>query len=134
MMLKENQMQGDRVTLRVQYGNGAAARPKSAPGKRTTAKAAEAEDDEVAEKNRMQFVELLLKTREIASGSTYEDAVGILKDSAEWKLLDDKTRRECFEIFVEYLDKPHKKKKKDKEDKKGKKGKDDDEADADGAK
>merc|ERR1712151_1089870 len=119
------------ITLRIQYSggmNGAAARPKSAPGQRTAAKADEAEDDEVAEKNRMQFVELLLKTREIASRSTYEDAVGILKDTAEWKLLDDKTRRECFEIFVEYLDKPHKKKKKDKEDKKGKKGKDDEEA------
>merc|ERR1719401_3134245 len=72
----------------------------------------------------MQFVELLLKTREIASGSTYEDAVGILKDSAEWKLLDDKTRRECFEIFVEYLDKPHKKKKDKDEKKSKKKGKD----------
>merc|ERR1712060_411195 len=95
----------------------------------------EPEDDEAQEKNRMQFVELLLKTREIASGSTYEDAVGILKDSAEWKLLDDKTRRECFEIFVEYLDKPHKKKK-DKEEKKSKKkGKDDDDppAAADGS-
>merc|ERR1712083_80017 len=131
MLLKENQSDSDRITLRIQYSgglNGAAARPKSAPGKRTAAKADEAEDDEVAEKNRMQFVELLLKTREIASGSTYEDAVGILKDTAEWKLLDEKTRRECFEIFVEYLDKPRKKKKKDKEDKKGKKGKDDEEA------
>merc|ERR1712217_796734 len=130
MMLKDTQTSSDRIMLKVQYGegstNGASARPKSAPGKRTSAKDAAPEDDEVAEKNRMQFVELLLKTREIASGSTYEDAVGILKDSAEWKLLDDKTRRECFEIFVEYLDKPHKKKK-DKEDEKDNKdkGKDD---------
>merc|ERR1712217_862481 len=138
MMLKDTQTSSDRIMLKVQYGegstNGASARPKSAPGKRTSAKDAEPEDDEVAEKNRMQFVELLLKTREIASGSTYEDAVGILKDTEEWKLLDEKTRRECFEIFVDYLDKPHKKKKKDKEDKKSKKGKDDEEAAADGAK
>merc|ERR1719291_1517968 len=130
-MLKDTQTASDRITLKLQYGaNGASARPKSAPGKRTSAKDAEPEDDEVAEKNRMQFVELLLKTREIASGSTYEDAVGILKDSAEWKLLDDKTRRECFEIFVEYLDKPHKKKKDKDEKKSKKKGKDEEEAPA----
>merc|ERR1711941_264772 len=104
--------------LQIKYGAAgpgaviaASAKPKAPPAARTNsdppaAKANGMQDqdddgDEVAEKNRMQFVELLLKTREIGSGTTYEDAVGILKDSAEWKLLDDKTRRECFEIFVE---------------------------------
>merc|ERR1712039_624366 len=133
MMLKDTQTASDRITLKIQYGegstNGASARPKSAPGKRTSAKDAEPEDDEVAEKNRMQFVELLLKTREIASGSTYEDAIDILKHKEEWNLLDEQTRRECFEIFVEYLDKPHKKDKKhDKKKKEKHKTKDEDEA------
>merc|ERR1711920_958979 len=117
------------------------ARPKSAPTKshRTSssppaAKAAKGKDagdepDGDAEKNRMQFVELLLKTREIASGSTYEDAIDILKHKEEWNLLDEQTRRECFEIFVEYLDKSHEKDKKHDKKKKDKhKAKDEDEA------
>merc|ERR1712039_769242 len=122
MMLKDTQTSSDRIVLKVQYGegstNGASARPKSAPGKRTTAKDAEPDGDEVAEKNRMQFVELLLKTREIASGTSYDEAMRLLKDQSAWRVLDDQTRRECFEIFVEHLGSSSKKEKKDKSKKK----------------
>merc|ERR1712183_500515 len=65
-------------------------------------------------KNRMQFVELLLKTREISSGTTYEEAMRLLDKQSAWRVVDEQTRRECFEIFVDHLGSNKKDKKKDK--------------------
>jgi len=81
-------------------------------------------DDEDGEKTRTQFVDLLMKAKEISAGTTYEDAEGLLSKRAAWKAVDEQTRRECFEIFVDHLatHTGKKKKKKDKA-KKGKKRK-----------
>lgn len=59
--------------------------------------------DEDMEKRRMRFVELLLKTREVSASTTYEEARKLLCSSADWHAVDEPTRKECFEIFVEHL-------------------------------
>merc|ERR1712083_1164237 len=84
-----------------------------------------------AEKNRMQFVELLLKTREISSGTNYEAAMKLLQGQPAWRAVDEQTRRECFEIFVDHLGSNHKKeKKKDKGKNKKEKNRHKDDEDA----
>merc|ERR1719462_169095 len=80
----------------------------------------------------MKFVELLLKTKEVSAGTTYEDARKLLGSSPDWHAVDEATRKECFDIFVEHLcshenkKKKDKKKGKDKEKGKKSKGKEDD--------
>merc|ERR1712031_29935 len=56
-----------------------------------------------AKKNRKRFVELLQKTREVTASSTFEQASKLLRDSPAWDAVDDQTRRQCFEIFVDQL-------------------------------
>merc|ERR1712060_485494 len=92
MMLKDTETSSDRTWLQIKYGAtgpaavvAASAKPKAPPAARTNsdppaAKTNGTQDqdddgDEVAEKNRMQFVELLLKTREIASDTSYDEAM-----------------------------------------------------------
>mmetsp|Transcript_51093 Transcript_51093/g.91755 ORF Transcript_51093/g.91755 Transcript_51093/m.91755 type:complete len:290 (+) Transcript_51093:51-920(+) len=86
------------------------------------------DDEDDNEKSRMQFVDLLMKTRDISAGTTYEDAEEILSKKPQWKAVDEQTRKECFEIFVEHLGSAgSKKKKKDKKSKKRKKEEEEDE-------
>mmetsp|Transcript_67255 Transcript_67255/g.132468 ORF Transcript_67255/g.132468 Transcript_67255/m.132468 type:complete len:250 (+) Transcript_67255:248-997(+) len=91
--------------------------------------AQEAVSEEDAEKARTKFVELLLNTREISAGTTYEEAKKLLASSDGWHAVDEGTRKECFDIFVEHLGshqsskKKDKKKKKEKGKEKSKKGK-----------
>eukprot|EP00913_Durusdinium_trenchii_P019218 g18060.t1 len=68
-------------------------------------KAKEAEEDaeKVAKKNRKKFVELLQKTREVTAKTSYEKASKLLGTSAAWEAMDDATRRQCYEIFVDQL-------------------------------
>lgn len=78
----------------------------------------EAQQDEDVEKTRMRFVELLLKTREVNASTTYAQAEKMLSSSPDWHAVDDATRKECFDIFVEHLGSHSQKK--DKKDKKNK--------------
>jgi len=65
------------------------------------------EQDENAEKNakknRKRFVELLQRTREVTASTTYDMAVKLLGSSSAWEAVDDQTRRQCFDIFVDQL-------------------------------
>jgi len=56
-----------------------------------------------AKKNRKRFVELLQKTREVTGRTTYEDAEKLLGAGAAWDAVDEGTRRQCFDIFVDQL-------------------------------
>merc|ERR1712014_332470 len=80
--------------------------------------AADAAGEQDVEQCRMRFVELLLKTREVSAGTTYEEAKKLLSASSDWHAVDESTRKECFEIFVEHLGSHQSQKKKEK--KKGK--------------
>merc|ERR1712157_566984 len=87
--------------LRVRYGaasteaNGRvslpAARATSPHPPATHADSGAPEAD--SEKNRMQFVELLLKTREVSAGTTYEEARKLLVSSPAWHAVNEKTRK-----------------------------------------
>merc|ERR1712129_596444 len=65
------------------------------------------EQDENAEKNakknRKRFVELLQRTREVTASTTYDMAVKLLGSSPAWDAVDEQTRRQCFDIFVDQL-------------------------------
>merc|ERR1712087_797104 len=65
------------------------------------------EQDENAEKNakknRKRFVELLQRTREVTASTTYDMAVKLLGSSMAWEAVDEQTRRQCFDIFVDQL-------------------------------
>jgi pre-mRNA-processing factor 40 len=64
----------------------------------------QAEDEEKnAKKSRKRFVELLQKTREVTAKTSYESAAKILGSNAAWEAVDDATRRQCFDIFVDQL-------------------------------
>merc|ERR1712178_530101 len=56
-----------------------------------------------AKKNRKRFVELLQKTREVTASTTYEQASKLLGSSSAWEAVDEHTRRQCFDIFVDQL-------------------------------
>jgi len=83
------------------------------------------DDDEDGEKDdgetREAFVDLLVKTKSISVGTSYEEAEQLLCKKSAWKAVDAQTRKECFEIFVDHLDGAGNKKKKKKD--KGKKNK-----------
>lgn len=67
---------------------------------------AKEQDEDVeknAKKNRKRFVELLQKTREVTAHTTYEDAEKLLSVSPAWDAVDEFTRRQCFDIFVDQL-------------------------------
>jgi len=67
---------------------------------------AKEQDEDVeknAKKNRKRFVELLQKTREVTAHTTYEDAEKVLSVSPAWDAVDESTRRQCFDIFVDQL-------------------------------
>jgi len=135
MLLKVSQSVEDRAWLRVDFDGAdeTEAVPQAAP----TASPAAAGGEADVEQCRMKFVELLLKTREVSAGTTYEEARKVLADSTDWHAVDETTRKECFEIFVEHLGSHGQKKKekkkgkeKDKEKSKKKKHDEDDEAPA----
>merc|ERR1712060_377031 len=56
-----------------------------------------------AKKSRKRFVELLQKTREVTDKTTYEQAAKLLGKSSAWESVDDATRKQCFDIFVDQL-------------------------------
>lgn len=58
---------------------------------------------QVAKRNRKKFVELLQKSREVTAKTSYEKAAKLLGSSPAWEAMDDATRRQCFEIFVDQL-------------------------------
>eukprot|EP00438_Fugacium_kawagutii_P000029 Skav208215 [mRNA] locus=scaffold3686:16063:20211:- [translate_table: standard] len=57
----------------------------------------------VAKRNRKKFVELLQKSREVTAKTSYEKAAKLLGSSPAWEAMDDATRRQCFDIFVDQL-------------------------------
>lgn len=67
------------------------------------AREAEEDADKNAKKNRKKFVELLQKSREVTAKTTYEKAGKLLGADAAWKAVDETTRRQCFDIFVDQL-------------------------------
>ncbi|CAE7556512.1 PRP40A [Symbiodinium pilosum] len=67
------------------------------------AKEVEEDADKVAKKNRKKFVELLQKSREITAKTSYEKAGKLLGSSPAWEAMEDATRRQCFDIFVDQL-------------------------------
>jgi len=110
-MLKENQTENDRAWLKVTLTDGAEAKPAATEGSE-----GDQDQDEVAEKKRMAFVDLLLKSKEVSAGTKYEQAMQLLGTSPAWTAVEEQTRKECFDIFVEHLGshQSHKEKKKDK--------------------
>lgn len=151
--LKTNQTPEDRAWLKLSFDDpDMGALPTAdrhadgdagggpAPGVRKKAENGEKEDKEDDEENekddgeedgekddgeaREAFVDLLVKTKAISVGTSYEDAERMLCKKAAWKAVDAQTRKECFEIFVDHLDDVgHKKKKKKDKAKKNKKKK-----------
>jgi len=135
MLLKVSQAASDRGWLRVEFegsskaGDADARRAAVAsapvpqaqavatPAGGANGRGADAAGDDV-EGCRMRFVELLLKTREVSAGTTYEEAKKLLSTSPDWHAVDESTRKECFDIFVEHLGSHQSQKKKEK--KKGK--------------
>merc|ERR1711879_877825 len=81
MMLKENAPPSERGVFIVQYLKGGAADAETPQPPAAT----EEDGDADAEKKRMQFVELLLKTREVNAGTKYEEAKALLGTNAAWK-------------------------------------------------
>lgn len=69
----------------------------------TKAKEQDEDVEKNAKKSRKRFVELLQKTREVTAHTSYEDAESLLGTSAAWEGVDEQTRRQCFEIFVDQL-------------------------------
>mmetsp|Transcript_57049 Transcript_57049/g.137918 ORF Transcript_57049/g.137918 Transcript_57049/m.137918 type:complete len:573 (+) Transcript_57049:92-1810(+) len=69
----------------------------------TKAKEQDEDVEKNAKKNRKKFVELLQKTREVTASTTYDMAVKILGSSPAWEAVDEQTRRQCFDIFVDQL-------------------------------
>eukprot|EP00929_Paragymnodinium_shiwhaense_P080520 TRINITY_DN41_c0_g1_i1.p1 TRINITY_DN41_c0_g1~~TRINITY_DN41_c0_g1_i1.p1 ORF type:complete len:572 (-),score=259.02 TRINITY_DN41_c0_g1_i1:132-1847(-) len=67
------------------------------------AKEQEEEAEKNAKKNRKKFVELLQKTRDITAKTTFEEATKLLSGSSSWDCVDDQTRKQCFDIFVDQL-------------------------------
>lgn len=65
--------------------------------------AAVADAEKAAKKNRKNFVELLQKTREVTAATTYDMAEILLCSNSAWNAVDDRTRRQCFDIFVDQL-------------------------------
>lgn len=140
MLLKVSQSSNDRGWLRVDFDGPAKAgdtvpaelsisrRGATAPaqgqqagppgGSSNGRGASDGAGEADVEQCRMRFVELLLKTREVSAGTTYEDAKKLLSSSSDWHAVDESTRKECFEIFVEHLGSHQSQKKKEK--KKGK--------------
>lgn len=74
-------------------------------------------DEGDVEKRRLRFVELLLKTREVSAGTSYEEAKRLLCTSPDWHAVDETMRKECFEIFVEHLGSHQSQKRKEKRSK-----------------
>jgi len=69
------------------------------------AKAKEQDEDmeKSAKKNRKRFVELLQKTREVTASTTYDMAEKLLGSVSAWDAVDETTRKQCFNIFVDQL-------------------------------
>jgi len=160
MLLKVSQQASDRAWLKVEYLTDAEAAANSVPAPAADGKshksrkaaaavqvareengsdasnngehAGNGNSGEDTEKSRMRFVELLLKTKEVSAGTSYEEAKKLLGSSTDWHAVEENTRKECFDIFVEHLGshtgskKKDKKKGKDKEKDKSKKSKRDD--------
>lgn len=133
MLLKVSQAASDRGWLRVEFEGKAGdadtsrrAAVASVPAPQVAAasagaangRGADAGGEADVEQCRMRFVELLLKTREVSAGTTYEEAKVLLSSSSDWHAVDESTRKECFDIFVEHLGSHQSQKKKEK--KKGK--------------
>mmetsp|Transcript_77174 Transcript_77174/g.213954 ORF Transcript_77174/g.213954 Transcript_77174/m.213954 type:complete len:259 (+) Transcript_77174:1-777(+) len=112
MLLKVTQDPNDRAWLKVDIEGTTMESADEPAGK------GNGQSEEDIEKARMRFVELLLQTREVSAGTTYEEAKKLLGSSADWHAVDESTRKECFDIFVEHLRTHQSAKKKDK--KKGK--------------
>lgn len=142
MMLKAPSTPADRAWLKVDFQDSPAGDAEKRPpaGRRKEAAAADSDEpappgaaandgsaseqeEKDAEKNRMKFVDLLLKTREVSAGTTYDEARRLLSNNDAWHAVDEATRRECFEIFVEHLGNHHKKSKKKEKSGKAKKEK-----------
>lgn len=67
---------------------------------------AKEQDEDVeknAKKNRKRFVELLQKTREVTASTTYDMAEKLLGSVSAWDAVDETTRKQCFNIFVDQL-------------------------------
>merc|ERR1712190_374839 len=69
----------------------------------TKAKEQDEDVEKNAKKNRKKFVELLQKTREVTAKTTYEMATKLLGSNSAWECVDEQTRRQCFDIFVDQL-------------------------------
>mmetsp|Transcript_14042 Transcript_14042/g.38365 ORF Transcript_14042/g.38365 Transcript_14042/m.38365 type:complete len:585 (+) Transcript_14042:160-1914(+) len=69
------------------------------------AKAKEQDEDaeKSAKRNRKKFVELLQRTRDVTANTTYESATKLLGNNPAWDAVDEHTRRQCFDIFVDQL-------------------------------
>jgi len=153
MMLKAPSTPADRAWLKVDFQDPPAEELEKRPaagrrqeesdepvppasGPAANDGSASEQEEKDAEKNRMKFVDLLLKTREVSAGTTYDEARRLLSNNDAWHAVDESTRRECFEIFVEHLGNHHKKSKKKEKSGKAKKEKrrrrDDDEDHATG--
>lgn len=126
----------DHYWFRIEYGPspgiapevstprpGAAPKPVRAPSPAVASdRSSDAGDD--SESARKRFVELLLKTREVSAGTTYEDAEKLLGHENDWISVAEKTRRETLSIFVDHLGSHHAKKKAGKKKSTKDKGKD----------
>eukprot|EP00931_Biecheleriopsis_adriatica_P024176 TRINITY_DN1512_c0_g1_i1.p1 TRINITY_DN1512_c0_g1~~TRINITY_DN1512_c0_g1_i1.p1 ORF type:complete len:568 (-),score=219.40 TRINITY_DN1512_c0_g1_i1:41-1744(-) len=69
----------------------------------TKARDAEEEAEKAAKRNRKKFVELLQKSREITGKTSFQKASKLLGKEPAWEAVDETTRRQCFDIFVDQL-------------------------------
>jgi len=123
MMLKAPSTPADRAWLKVDFQDKPRQEASDEPAPAANDGSASEQEEKDAEKNRMKFVDLLLKTREVSAGTTYDEARRLLSNNDAWHAVDESTRRECFEIFVEHLGNHHKKSKKKEKTGKSKKEK-----------
>lgn len=95
----KDELKGEEGFVAIQEDN------KKAVFESLIGKAREQDEDveKTAKKNRKRFVELLQKTREVTAHTTFEDAKKLLSVSPAWDAVDDSTRRQCFDIFVDQL-------------------------------
>lgn len=135
LTIKPTQSESDRAIIKIQFAGGASAfgaaqasdedanlaeSGADAGGGPPAASNAAADEDEADgnERSRMQFVDLLLKSKEVTGSTTYQEAEVRLGEEDAWKAVDAETRKECFEIFVAHLGSHGGDKKKKKKDKK----------------
>merc|ERR1711937_425797 len=57
----------------------------------------------MGKRSRKRFVELLQCSRDVTASTTYKAAARLLGSNAAWEAVDETTRKQCFDVFVDQL-------------------------------